>query len=146
MTNEQSIEADKPTETVGYYTTPEWTWRDKLRAKLFPRGFCEMPEAPKICTPIPSGNEAFAVAEGGPILSGSSPGYSTGPAMPRFHVCDCVIVQTRFVLGWKDRLRVFLTGRCEVETKVITENVVGDCVSNAEWWASPWKWLSSDDR
>lgn len=36
-----------PTEnTVGCMTTPRWTWRDKLRCKLFPATPCYVPDAP----------------------------------------------------------------------------------------------------
>lgn len=30
---------DEAVSHVGYFTVPEWTWRDKVRAKLFPAGW-----------------------------------------------------------------------------------------------------------
>jgi hypothetical protein len=31
---------------IGYYQMPKWTWKDKLRSKLFPCNNCMPPEAP----------------------------------------------------------------------------------------------------
>ncbi len=71
-----------------------WTWRDKLRAKLFPVKHCFAPEAP---------------------------GFYK----------DCITIHTTTVLSWTDRLRVLLTGVICTHTRTVTENEVGDSMTNA---------------
>jgi hypothetical protein len=77
------------TENTGCFTIArEWTWKDRLRAKLFPNTPCYVPEAPR-------------------------------------HYKDCLSTTVRSHLCFTDRLRVLLTGKAEVEIKIVTENVVG---------------------
>ena len=73
-----------------YFVDTPWTWRERLRFRLFPSRHCELPEAPA-------------------------------------HYADCVVVTTTAVLSWADRLRVLISGRLTVQTRTVTENVVGDC-------------------
>jgi len=44
---------------------------------------------------------------------------------------DCIEVRSVTVLSWRDRLRVLLTGCVVTVTKTVTENTVGDTVTNA---------------
>lgn len=50
--------------------------------------------------------------------------YCPLPEAPASHL-DCVVIRTTVVMGWMDRLRVLLSGRLTVETKTVTEHVVG---------------------
>ena len=78
------------------YCQPErdWTWRDKLRSKIFPFIPCPIPESP-----------------------------------PSFQ--DVVITKCRSDLSLIDRLRVLITGKVETETRIVTENMVGQHRSNS---------------
>ena len=71
-----------------YFVDTPWTWRERLRFKLFPSRHCSLPDAPAT------------------------------------HL-DCVVIKTIVVLGWLDRLRVLASGRMTVETKTVTEHIVG---------------------
>lgn len=44
---------------------------------------------------------------------------------------DCVVCTTFVSLDWTDRLRVLVTGWLKVETRTVTENVVGGCVTSS---------------
>lgn len=77
-----------------YYADSPWTWREKLRYRLYPSMPCPLPSAPA----------AFA---------------------------DCVVVTTHVGLDWLDRLRVLVSGKLKVETRTVTENVVGGTVSSS---------------
>jgi hypothetical protein len=77
-----------------YFCETTWTWRDRLRFKLFPSRHCELPVAPA-----------------------------------RF--ADCVVVKTYISLSIVDRLRVLLTGTLVVETKTVTEHMVGGTVTSS---------------
>lgn len=72
-----------------YFSETPWTWRDRLRFRLFPSRHCQLPDAPAT-------------------------------------YADCVVVTTTAVLSWPDRLRVLLSGCLTIQTKTVTENVVGD--------------------
>ena len=72
----------------GFYVDTPWTWRERLRFKLFPGRYCDLPEAPATHQ-------------------------------------DCLTIRTVVVLGWLDRLRLLFSGRLTVETKTVTENMVG---------------------
>lgn len=72
-------------------TTP-WTWRDRLRFKLFPSEICPLPAAP-----------------------------------PTWQ--DVVVVTTVVTLSFRARLNVLLSGRLKVETRTVTENLVGGTVT-----------------
>ena len=78
----------------GYYVDIPWTWRDRLRFRLFPGRHCELPPA---------------------------------PATYR----DCVVVKTVVSLSLLDRLRVLVAGNLTVETKTVTEHVVGDTATSS---------------
>jgi len=71
-----------------------WTWRDRLRSKLFPFVICHVPEAP-----------------------------------PSFQ--DCIVTKSKSVLSFTDRLRILLTGKVEVEVRIVTEHVVGSIRTNS---------------
>jgi hypothetical protein len=73
-----------------------WTWRDKIRARLFPYKHCDIPDAPK-----------------------------------QFGMGDCINHTVRADLSFVDRLRVLITGKIEVESKIVTEHVVGALVTNS---------------
>lgn len=74
--------------------TREWTWRDRLRSKLFPFVICHVPEAPS-------------------------------------HYQDCLVSRSRSIVCFMDRLRILVTGRVEVETRIVTEHTVGGHVTNS---------------
>lgn len=71
-----------------YYVDTPWTWKERLKWKLFPSQYCELPEAPAI------------------------------------HL-DCVVIKTVVYLGFVSRLKVLLSGYLIVESKTVTENIVG---------------------
>ncbi len=71
-----------------------WTWREKLRAKLFPFVICHVPEAP-----------------------------------PSFQ--DVIVSKSRSNLSFTDRLRVLITGKVEVETRIMTDVVIGSHRTNS---------------
>jgi len=77
-----------------YCTTQPWTWRDRLRHKLFPSNYCPLPPAPA----------SYA---------------------------DVVVVRTVVSLSLIDRVRVLLSGKLTVETRTVTENVVGGTVTGS---------------
>lgn len=70
-----------------------WTWKDKLRSKLFPFTICHIPEASDFQ--------------------------------------DVIVTRTRSELSLADRLRVLFTGKIETETRIVTENMVGETRSNS---------------
>lgn len=76
------------TDEHAYFVDSQWTWRERLRFKLFPVSYCELPAAPAT--------------------------YQ-----------DCVVCRTFVAFSFLDRLRVLLTGRVIVETKTVTEHIVG---------------------
>lgn len=78
----------------GYYVDTPWTWRERLKWKLFPSRHCELPSAPAT--------------------------YQ-----------DCVVVRTVAMLSFADRVRVLLSGRLTIETKTVTENIVGAAVTSS---------------
>jgi hypothetical protein len=71
-----------------YAVETPWTWRERLRFKLFPTQHCDLPKAPAV--------------------------YK-----------DVVVVRTVVSLSALDRLRVLLSGRLTVETRTVTEHLVG---------------------
>lgn len=75
-----------------YFVDTPWTWRDRVRSRLLPTRYCDVPGA---------------------------------PAAYR----DCVVVKTVASLSLLDRLRVLVTGKLIVETKTVTENIVGATVT-----------------
>lgn len=77
-----------------YFVDTSWTWRERLRFKLFPSRHCELPEAPA----------AYA---------------------------DCIVNRVHARLDVMDRLRVLFSGHLIVETKIVTQNVVGDTISSS---------------
>ncbi len=52
------------------------------------------------------------------------------PSAPA-HFADCVVVRTVASLSLLDRVRVLLTGCLTVETRTVTENIVGATVTNS---------------
>lgn len=71
-----------------------WTWKDRLRYKLFPSRHADLPEAPA-------------------------------------NFADVLEVRVDVGLDAMDRLRVLLTGKLHVQTRVVCENRVGDTRSNS---------------
>lgn len=92
---------------IGFTMNRPWTWRDKLRCKLFPPQHCELPEAPATHK-------------------------------------DVLVCKVFSELSMIDRLRVLITGRIKVETRTVTENVIGDTKTNSVFSALPPKWWSRD--
>ncbi len=86
--------------TNQYLDTP-WTWKEKLRFKLFPSKPCPLPDAP-------------ATHE------------------------DVVVVITVVYLGVLDRMRVLVSGHLTIETRTVTEHVVGDARTSSVAYPS-WK-------
>jgi hypothetical protein len=78
---------------IGFVTENKWTWREKLRARLFPFTPCTLPDSPASWK-------------------------------------DCVVSITRCELSFVDRLRVLFTGKLEVETRTVTEHIVGGTKTN----------------
>ena len=72
----------------GFMVTDPWTWRDRLRHRLFPDNHCELPEAPA-------------------------------------HFEDVLEIRVSVSLSAMDRLRVLLTGKLSVRTRVVCEHAVG---------------------
>ena len=52
------------------------------------------------------------------------------PSAPA-HYADCVVVTTVVGLSILDRLRVLLTGHLKVQTRTVTENIVGQSVTSS---------------
>ncbi len=50
---------------------------------------------------------------------------------------DCITIHTEVVLSWTDRIRAMLSGRFEVTTKTVTENVVGKNITASECYPLP---------
>ncbi len=82
------MNGDESMNEQGYFVDTQWTWRERLRFKLFPDRYCPLPEASAVHK-------------------------------------DCVVIRTVVVLSALDRLRVLWSGRVTVETKTVTENIVG---------------------
>ncbi len=47
------------------------------------------------------------------------------------HYADVLHVNTLAVLDWPDRLRVLLTGRLVVRTRVVTEHTIGGSIASS---------------
>jgi hypothetical protein len=77
-----------------YFVDTPWTWRERLRFRLFPIRHCELPEAPAT-------------------------------------YADCVVVKTVTSLSLADRVRVLLSGKLTVETRTVTENIVGGTATSS---------------
>ncbi len=80
-----------------------WTWKDKLRCKLWPPQHCELPEAPATHK-------------------------------------DVLVCRVTSELSMLDRLRVLVTGRIRVESRTVTENVIGDHKTKSVFAALPPRW------
>lgn len=76
-----------------YFVDTPWTWKERLRWKLFPSRHCSVPEATA-------------------------------------QYADCVVTKTVCTLGLLDRLRVLCSGRFVVETKTVTEHIVGATITS----------------
>ncbi len=48
---------------------------------------------------------------------------------------DVMFINSTWVLDWKDRLRVLISGRVEMRAKVVCQNEVGDSRAASEFWA-----------
>ena len=81
------------TEQNFYVDTP-WTWRERLRFRLFPSRYCELPPAPATFQ-------------------------------------DCVVITTVASLSFVDRVRVLVTGKVTIETKTVTEHIVGGTMTSS---------------
>lgn len=44
---------------------------------------------------------------------------------------DCLHVETNIVFDWKDRIRILVTGKVAVRSKVVTEKPVGASVASS---------------
>lgn len=86
------------------YSTLQWTWKDKLRSRLFPFKPCILPEAP-----------------------------STHK--------DVLISKTVCCLDVVDRIKLLFTGRLHVETRTVTENEIGACMTASQCYVLPFKIL-----
>jgi hypothetical protein len=62
--------------------------------------------------------------------------YCPLPAAPASYQ-DCVVVTTYVALSVADRLRVLLTGQLTVQTRTVTEHVVGESVTASVVYAGP---------
>lgn len=80
-----------------------WTWKDKLRCRLFPPQHCDLPEAPATHK-------------------------------------DVLVCRVTSELSMLDRLRVLITGRIRVESRTVTENVIGNHKTKSVFAALPPKW------
>ena len=78
----------------GYFVNTPWTWRERLRYRLFPNLHCDLPPAPAT------------------------------------HL-DCLHVTTVVHLSVIDRLRVLASGKLTVQTRTVTENIVGNAVTSS---------------
>lgn len=54
---------------------------------------------------------------------------------------DCLNCVTEVQLSWRDRLRVFLTGRLVVQARIVTEEKIGRTATNSSAHVLPWKWM-----
>lgn len=75
-------------EAVNFAGSSPWTWRDRLRARLFPVRPVSLPD---------------------------------GPAG-----ADVIEIRTAVRLSWPDLLRVCLTRKLIVQTRTVTQHVVGE--------------------
>lgn len=74
----------------------ERTWKDKLRAWLFPSQYLDLPEVKE---------------------------------PTKFQ--DVVVTKVTVEFSFLARLKILFSGRCLVETKTLTENLVGQCVTSS---------------
>lgn len=84
-----------------------WTWRDRLRMKLYP------------------------------------PDYAITPDAPPAHK-DVLISHCFGEISMLDRIRILISGRVKVESRTVTENIIGACVSNTKIYALPPRWADPD--
>lgn len=75
--------------TQGNCLPVQWTWKDRLRARIFPFVPCDLPQAPA----------SFK---------------------------DVIVTKVKSDLSVVDRIKVLITGKIEIETRVVTENMVGE--------------------
>jgi hypothetical protein len=52
-------------------------------------------------------------------------------ANPRMEHKDVFVCRTQCSFSWADRLRILLTGRLMVETRTVTENEIGQHLTNS---------------
>lgn len=77
-----------------YFAEGRWSWRDRLRFKLFPSQPCSLPRAPAAWK-------------------------------------DVVVVTTVVGLSLPDRLRVLVSGMLKVQTRTVTEHIVGQSMTSS---------------
>lgn len=95
--------AVRSTDGLCFSSSRPWTWRDKLRCKLFPPQHCDLPEAPALFQ-------------------------------------DVLVCRVTSELSMLDRLRVLITGRIRVESRTVTENMMGSHRTKSIFSALPPKW------
>jgi len=54
---------------------------------------------------------------------------------------DVLVTRIRVELNWWGRLSLFVSGRLIVESKAVTENVIGAHFASSASWVMPPKWL-----
>lgn len=59
---------------------------------------------------------------------------------------DYLVTNIRVEASFMDRLRFLVSGRCHVSLKVLTENQVGEHVSQSEFSVTPPAFLSDDEH
>lgn len=69
--------------------------------------------------------------------------YCELPEAPATHR-DVLVVRVFTHLSWLDRLRVLLTGRIRVESKTVTEHVIGDHRTCSVFMALPPRWCDRE--
>ncbi len=77
-----------------FFVDSQWTWRDRVRAKLFPSQYCELPNAPG-------------------------------------EFKDCIVMKIGVGFSFVDRLRVLLSGKVNIEAKIVCENAVGTNIASS---------------
>lgn len=98
-------------QTEAFVSSRPWTWKDKLRTRLFPSKYCEAPDS---------------------IRSGE--------------YMDVLVCKVTARLSMIDRLRVLISGRFVVESKTITQNIIGATLSHSEFYALPPLWWDTKER
>lgn len=103
MNNNENVTAGTIGSSECYASSRPWTWKDKLRCRLFPWNHCDLPEAPATHK-------------------------------------DVLICRVISELSLRDRLRVLVTGRIRLESRTVTEHVIGDHKTKSAFMALPPRW------
>ncbi len=77
-----------------FFVDSQWSWKDRVKSKLFPARYCELQSAPA-------------------------------------EFKDCIVLKIGIGFSFLDRLRVLVSGKMKIETKIVCEHAVGGNIASS---------------